>query len=473
MTAQSRSERVILLLGGLAVVVTLVVATGAVVGTSSAAADVENVSLYVSEAEFDDAAGIETAIADGTLEPADRMVVGETLVVAISSERLGAELSARNGTTTERFFDVLAGDAYFGLVGQNANPNVARKAIGADPGNTTVYRNGSTTYLSFETDDLDVGYFPPWEDSGSEATLYEGDRFAVLFGYDANDLYRGPQVSFFYDEAAFVDPAGVVAPEQVTGTVRTFVPPEENLTVRTIFENGSTTTTRISVDPSSSTEYSLDFRGVSPNTTYTLELVYDGNVVDRHEGTVREPEATLRDADVAAVEGDSADARVTLVATLTHGGTVVVRDGFGARVGSTTVPPGGATDLSIRLRFADSGAIDPDELHVVALRDVGDVAQRYPGAEAGVVLDVSEYEWGADDWTPGSGSRGSGTTSPTAGGVDADRSNGGPEEVPTVGPEPSDSGGSLAGFGVTAGAVALVAALCSTGYVLWRRLRGR
>jgi hypothetical protein len=472
MTAQSQSQRAILLLGGLAVLVGLVAATGAVVAAPSAAGDVENVSLYVSEGEFDDAAGVETAIADGTLEPADRMVVGETLVVAITSERLEADLSARNGTTTERFFDVLAGDAYFGLVGQNANPNVARKAISPDPANTTVSRNGSTTYLSFETEELDVGYFPPWEDSGSGATLYEGDRFAVLFGYDANDLYRGPQVSLFYEAAAFVDPAGVVAPEQVTGTVRTFVPPEDDLTVRTIFENGSTTTTRVSVNSSSSTEYSLDFRGVSPKTAYTLELVYDGNVVDRHEGTVREPEATLWDADVAAVEGGSVDARVTLVATLTHGGTVVVRDGFGARVGSTTVPPGEATDLSIDLRFADSGAIDPDELHVVAVRDVGDVAQRYPGGDAGLLLDVSQYEWGTDDWTPASESRESGGTDST-GGADADQSNGSPEEVPTVGPAPSDSDGSLAGFGMTAGAVALVAALCSTGYVLRRRFRDR
>jgi hypothetical protein len=470
MTAQSQSQRAILLLGGLAVLVALVAATGAVVATSSTAGDVENVSLYVSEGEFDDATAIESAITNGTLEPADRMVVGETLVVAINSERLGADLSARNGTTTERFFDVLAGDAYFGLVGQNANPNVARKAIGADPANTTVYRNGSTTYLSFETEELDVGYFPPWEDSESGATLYEGDRFAVLFGYDANDLYRGPEVGFFYEAAAFVDPAGVVAPEQVTGTVRTFVPPEDDLTVRTIFENGSTTTTRVSADTSSSTEYSLDFRGVPSKTTYTLELVHDGEVVDRHEGTVREPGATLWDADVTAVRDGSVDARVTLVATLTHGGTVVVRDGFGARVGSTTVSPGEATDLSIDLRFADGGAIDPDELHVVALRDVGDVAQRYPGADAGLVFDVSEYEWGTEDWTPDSESRDSGETSSTAEGVDADRANGDPEDVPTVGPEPSDSDGSLAGFGTTAGAVALVAALCSTGYVLRRRL---
>lgn len=475
---QPRRTWILLLAGGFAMLCVLLAASGTGVSTPTDTSDiegVENVSLYATaDDNFDDAADIETAIENGTLETADDVIVGETLVIAIDSERLTADLSAPNSSSTERFFEMLADDIYFALIQQDVGPNVKAKTIGADPTNTKVYRNGTTAYLSLETDDLDVQFYPPWEESDADATLYSGDRFAVAFGYDPTDLYRGPHTTVYFNEAEFVDATDVVEPTVVTGTVRTHIPPERDLAIRTIFENGSTDTVQLPAD-SASAEYSLDLRSVPPETTYTLELLHDGDVVDRHEGTIREPEATLQDANVTAIDDEEVDARITLSANLSHGGTVLVRDGFGARVGSRTVSPGRTTDLSIDLRFNEDGTIDFDRLSVVAIRNVGDVEQRYPGQDANLMLDVSEYEWGTDNWTPGSNSDGTNRTNSTDGMVaengadDGDQSDASPDDVPTVGTELSDSNENLASFGTTAGLVGLVTVLCSTGYLL----RGR
>jgi len=461
-----------------------------------------NVSVYATGAGgFGDASGIEAAIEDGTLEPADDVVVGETLVVAIDSERLVSTLAERTGPTTDRFFTALEDGPNVTLVQTNPNPNRAPKVLVLDPESTTAYRTGTTTYLAIETDAVDVDSYPPWEESGLDVSLHGGEAFAVVVGDGTDDRLRGPPVTFHRVEAEFFGVHGVVAPEVVNGSVKTYVGPEANVTVRATLGNGSAIRTRLEPDRSSVTEYSLDFRAVAPGTNYTLELLHDGDVVDSQEGTVREPEAALWDADVTAVEAGSHDARLEITAELSHGGKVIVRDGFGARVGSRPVPAGRAAELSIRLRFGAGGESvpDPDTLQVQAVRGGKRVEQRYRGQDAALTLDVSEYEWETANWTrpsdPGSGvgaGRGSERTvdNGTAGGDSADdglttgiagdgTANGTTGDGTTdesqagVGSGPTGTGSGLAGPGSLVGIVGVVAVLGTAGYLLKRRGVGR
>lgn len=61
--------------------------------------------------DFADVGAIETARENGSLKPAERMVVGEILVVEIESTRLERDIDNRTGTTTERFFATLEDEA--------------------------------------------------------------------------------------------------------------------------------------------------------------------------------------------------------------------------------------------------------------------------------------------------------------------------------------------------------------------------
>lgn len=497
---QVRRRRV-LLFGG----VLLLVATVCAVATASThGSEAGTVSLYATdEGEFEDASGIEAAIEEGTLEPAEDVVVGETLVVGVDSERLAADLSARTGPTTERFFGALEDGANVTLVQTNAGPNRAPKVLALDADSTRVYRNGTTTYLEIDTDVVEPGIYPPWEDSERDIAIHGGETFAVIAGYGTNDQPTGPSVTFHRVEAEFFDARAVVAPEVVNGTVKTHLEPERSVTVRATLEDGSTIATRLQPERSSVTQYSLDLREAPPGTNYTLELIHDGDVVDRREGTVRKPEAALWAAEVTAVEDNNHDARLDVTAELSHGGEVVVRDGFGARVGSRRAPPGHTVELSMGLRFGGDAASepDPDTLQVQAVRGEDRVEQRYPSTNATLTLDVSEYEWETTDWTrpsdpdDGVGSspddegtvdngtaRGESAGEGTSGGSNTgdeqadDGATGGDssdESLSGVGGGPTDTGSRPDGLGAATVIVGVVTVLGTTGYLLTRRGAGR
>jgi len=446
-------------------------ATAATVPGSAGDGGQGNVSVYATDAAaFDDPEDVESALESGTLERRTEVVMGETLVVAIDSERLARELSNQGGSTTASLFAALDGEAQLTLTQTNMSPNVAPKVLTLDPGSTTAYRNGTTTYLRIETEAVDVGLYPPWEESDRDVPLQGGERFAVSFGYGVDDPYSGPEVAIYRTEGEFAGKHDVVAPERVNGSVETYTSPEA-VTVRATLGNGSTITARPRAVPwSSSPGYSLNFRGVTPGTTYTLELVHDGEVVDRQTGTVRAPEASLSNPEVTHVAGADVDARLQVTANLSHGGKLIVRDGFGARVGSRPVAAGDATRLSVDLRFGTDGEPrDPDTLQVQAVRVRDQVEQRYPGSAATRSLDVSEYEWETADWTPESGSDdlgepGSNDISPD----DGETAGGGGNGV--VGGGPSDGDRWRGGLPTSVGIVGLVTVLGGTGYLLGRRL---
>lgn len=509
----SRPDWLLLAAAGLVALVVFAITVGGAGAASQEDPAPPNVTVYATaDGGFENASEIETAFDNGTIYPVADVKVGQTLVVAVDSERLAADLATRNGSTTERFFAALEDRLNFGFVQTNAEPNVALTGLAVDPESTTVYRNRTTTYLSIDTDAVAVGSYPPWAEYEPDPEIpLSGKAYAVAIGYGEPEWDWEAGIHFYAVEAEFHRTNRILAPEEVTGTVRWYVGPEENLVVRATFDNHPTKRAQLDWNRSSVfSEYTLDFSDVPAGTEYTLELVHDGGVVETIEGEVREPEATLRDVEVTAAEGDG-DGWVRLTANLSHGGAVIVRDEFGARLGTARLRPGGGSELSIPIRFDDGGAPDTTEIEVTALRQVGSVQRRYPGPNATLTLDVSEYEWETDDWTapsrpgdPDTGDRSgsspgrNGSTGDTAsaGGsgdgtagatptTDGNWSDGaeavgtaedgaGPgtgtqEGGYTVGTETLDGDSERSIFGVRTGIVGLVAVLGGTGYLLRRR----
>jgi len=453
----------------------LVVALGGIAAADASQSEPANVTLYTTaDAEFADSADVEAAREAGALEPANGTVVlGETLVAEIDSARLASALADRDGTPTERFFAALDGEADLRLYQTNAGPNVTPKAIRLGPSNTTVYPSGNTTFLSIDTGNVTPAFLPLGDDSTPDATFRGDEEFAVTFGYGVDDLDRGPELRLFLAEASFTENASVLAPELVNRSVQVNVAPERELLVRARLENGTVLTETPEAVPWSETPgVSLDVRDVPSGTNYTLELVHDGTVVDRERGEILEPTARLWDPEVTVVDNEDYSAELQVGAELSHGGKLIVLDGFGAQVGATRVSPTTETDLSVELRSANpDGAFDPDRLQVVAVRTDDRIEQRYPGSNASLTLDVSEYEWDPTDWTP----------TPTPGPTPTDRS---PPSEPspteptetdtpafTVGSGPTETDAWFediaAGFGI-AGSLLV---LGGTGYVLRRRAR--
>lgn len=142
-----------------------------------------NLTLYrAGNGSFDDAADVEAAIRDGSLDAAGAIAVGETLVVVIDSPRLATAMDARNRSATDRFLGVLDGEADLRLLETRPPPQSTRMFATVGPENVTAYRNGTTTYVRLETGNL--RFRRPVNDT--EARPVDGfydDRVAVSFGF--------------------------------------------------------------------------------------------------------------------------------------------------------------------------------------------------------------------------------------------------------------------------------------------------
>lgn len=187
----------------LSVLIALCLLMASTVASASATvtSDAGNVTVYrATDGDFDDAAAVEAAVENGSISPTDAMVAGETLVVGLDSERLADSLAAGNGSTTRRFFDVLDGEAEFRIVQTNMDSHSPPKAPRLGPDNVTIYRDGTTTYVVVETGALEFPRYLTEKDTYEPAGLSDGDRFAVEFGYDLDDVpFHG---------ASEYDPAG-------------------------------------------------------------------------------------------------------------------------------------------------------------------------------------------------------------------------------------------------------------------------
>lgn len=349
---------------GLCLVLLGVLALQAGPASVAAADDLGNVTLYrASNATFDDAGDVESAIASGAVEPADELIVGEAVVVAIDSDRLASSMAAGNGSTTERFLDALDGDAAFRVAQTNPPPQRPRKIAPVGRENVTAYRDGTTVYALVDTGALGFRY----DGEGDPAELHDGDRFVVAVGYglDEHDP-SGPAVTLYHARAAFfgVSDDEPLPPEVVNRSVEVNVAPEQALVARLTFEDGRTVTTPVEpVDWSGNPGVSFDLRDVEPGTEYTLELVHDGTVVERHSGTVLEPRGRVTNATLTEVVTQHVVTRsgervtveiddhlaVDATVRLSHGGKVVVLNDDCEQVGSEWVAAGVETRVAIDL----------------------------------------------------------------------------------------------------------------------------
>lgn len=350
----------------------------ATVPAAATAAETGNVSVYQTDAELNDSVAIEAAIDDGTAEPADKVVTGETLVVAIHSERFADDVDDRDGPPTVRFFATLDDEADFEIIQTNPTTMRAPKAILLGPDNTTAHRAGNTTYAVVDTEAAGA-IFRNSDDQ--PADIRDSDRFAATFGYNLSENpSEGPEFEMFTTEAEFSSFSAYVydplPPEVIYRSVDASIAPEKELFARLVLEDGRTLTDEVDRDDGSVT---LNLRHVEPETEYTLELVHDGKVVDAYDGTIREPKASLEDAYVTTLNNRTV---VNITAELSHGGEVRIFDEDGEELGSSRVTPGESTQLSVSLRGEQA-----EELRVRAARERGAAAEFYESDDAETTLD--------------------------------------------------------------------------------------
>ena len=388
---------------GLLIAAALLVSLGSVATATGSGAGAEDVTLYATEdPEYENVRDVEAAIENDSLGHASRMVVGETLVVEIQSERLGNDMAERNGTTTERFFAATDDETTFTLYQTNPTAEIPPKVLHVGPENTTVYRNGSRTYVAIRTGTLSIGYDPPQDDSVPEPDIHRGETFAVTFGYGVEDPTRGPEIEFQQIEAELFGTLDPLAPEVVNRTIAVRIRPETNVTVRATLEDGTTITDEPSaVSWSGFDHVALDLRGVAPGTNYTLEVIHDGDVVDRRNGTVRDPEAALADPVIVETDERGIAARLLVNASLSHGGLVVVEDETGQVVGTKRVAPGEEIRPSIPLIPRDEAveSFEADELQLQAVRETPPGETAYGDSEAQLTIDGSDFDWETDSTT--------------------------------------------------------------------------
>ena len=422
------------------------VCAGLAVGAAPAAAADGDVSLYRVPDDVDDASSVEAAVEDGSADPADELAAGDRLAVVVESERLAADLENRSGSTTARFFAALDAEADLRVVQTNPRPERATKLATFGPENTTVHRNGSTVYALVDIGGLTFERARAGDDESEP--LRDGERYAFTFGYDLAEFAAdGPTVELYTTPSEFNTGStnwfAPLPPEEVRRSVTVNVEPDDAHVARITLEDGREVTDEVGpVEWAEKPGVALDLRDVDPGTDYVLELVHDGEVVDRYEGTVREPGATVTNVSVTEINNWTA---VNATANLSHGGEVRVVNEDGDRLGWSAVPPGVETRVSIRLRGA------AEELVVKPAREVGADEAFYAGSWT--TVDAGDFRirdpLASPTATPMDTVTATAAETATASGMDSEAS---PEEE-----QP--------GFGVGAG----LAALLSTALLARRR----
>jgi hypothetical protein len=419
----------------------LAAAALAVLAAAPAAASYENatIDVYRTEEPPTSASQVEAAVTSGAADPADYASVDDTLVVAVESDRLAGEMRARNGSTTERFFAVLDGDPGLVIHQLNYRQEQTPQLFQLGPANTTVYRAGTTSYVVVDVAAVTLDRESPGsprEDGRVEA----GQLFAVDIANASDDADETPTFEVVASPSTVVEATRNAAPEPVTVRVRTFIRPDESQAVRVVLDDGRTRTTSFGADAvgrETSTPVEVDLTGVADGTGYTLQVVHDGRVVDRRNGTVNRPTATFDDPRVVERGGDR---YLNLTAELSRGGSVVTVTATGERLATVAMP----TDLSIEVSvpFVDRfGRVQvPEDGRLVAVRPDG---TPYPDAAYAIGDDGVPLQTPTPTPTP--------TPSPTA-----DET---PARSDTAGATPNGAE-DMPGFGV--GTALLAAALLLT-----------
>ena len=386
---------------GLLLVVVVLLVLGGTSSATPAAPDGENVTAYqATTGEFDSATTVARGIENGSISRAEDVVLGDTLVVAIESDRLADELATKNGTTTARFFDVLDGNATFRLIQTNPTPERSRILAGIDETTATVHRRGSSTYVLVDTGNLTFHH----RGHNRSTEIFGDERFIVQFAFTATadpeidvgsssrDFRVMPFKSRLYTNRYTYDP---LAPEWVQVAVEVEAVPEHNLDVEVLVNGTRTIRTALEPieDPGIANAW-LDLRGLAPGSSYRLSLVHDGLVTDRYSGTVTPPSAVLRNVTLAEVSTEHVVTRdgqrvtetihdhaaVNATVRLSHGGKVQVLDENCEPIGFAWVEPG-ETGVSMAL-WRDATPLrnvteDDFGFVVRALRNQGTAQARY------------------------------------------------------------------------------------------------
>jgi len=333
-------------------------------------------SVYQSgQQDFADGEAVQTAINERSVKPAETVIANNALVVEIESEQLINALESYNGSTTERFLTATTGNETaieFRIRQPAGTEGIERIAhLGID--NTTVYRTGQTAYVVVEPDAVT---FELSHSSESTSVDPEGMVYA-LFGYEGT--YVSTEFRIVPQAATFEHPSAadeVVPPAVIHRPIRIFAPPEDSVRVRATFEDGKSIMVRPNWTPRFRTvDLSLNLSEVAPGTEYTLELLHNGEIVDRRTGTVVKPEATLHEIQLID------DGTMMIRVALSHGGTLTVRDDGGQVIAEQNVSSGNETELLISL---------PDDLrppiHVSSAGNSQSDIQMYPEESAKEII---------------------------------------------------------------------------------------
>lgn len=355
----------------------IALASSPVVATETAA----NVSVYnAGENAPKDLVAVRSGIQNGSIAPAEEVYIDEYLLVVIESPRLADSMANGSGSPTDRFLSELAGPATFRLVQTNPTPMKNRKIARIGPKNTTVYRSGNSTFLLIDTGTLDFRY----RTVNRSAEIFGSEEFAVEFGYDLPELPRGgtydaaspvididPYRGEFHTAGYWYEP---LPPEWVEITVDVEIAPEHQLSVRIRTDGDRSRSVEVAVTgPPEIQSVWLDLREFEPGNDYVLELVHDGRVIDRFNGTVRTPQATISEASVVELANQTA---VRMTATLSHGGKVQVLNESCEVLGTEWVEPGENQSVQVELWTRDGRPLRIENrsdagLYIRSLRDLG------------------------------------------------------------------------------------------------------
>jgi hypothetical protein len=354
---------------GIAVVIGALVALSSLLlgATSGAAASaavqngtVENVTVYRgSGLTGEDPEAVRDAIRSGTASPAERVVLGDTMIVRVESADLAETMQEATGSTTDRFFDALSGEATFLMEQTNPTPMKPPKVATFGTENVTVVRNGTTTFVAVNTTRLRFGYQDN-PDAG-RAEIFGDERFVVGFGFNATSVddlgsEGGDEVVLYPFRSGFDDDRSyrTLPPEAVSVSVLTHVQPDTGVEVKLSLSGERRLNRTINSSDSTLDTVELDLADIEPGTDYELELVYDGTVVDRETGTIRGPVATLSNAALTEADGQTA---LAVTATLSHGGAIQVLNADGQAVGLALVDSGTTVRKTIPLSYENGTAI--------------------------------------------------------------------------------------------------------------------
>ncbi|WP_226480533.1 hypothetical protein [Natrinema amylolyticum] len=296
-----------------------------------------NVTMYRAHdsADLESVSDIRAGIENGTIENTSGLVVNETLVVEIESDRLAAELEAENSSPTEALFD----SSEAGTTGRDVvlsakpkPPGLATFDVPLGPENTTLRRSGNATYVLVDSRSVNQ----------RGKRVFRGDLYSYSLRLDTEAVTLDsdePAVRFYQNEieVSYLSDGEPLPTERIRHDVVANIGTVDDLEARLELEDGVTRTAAVEpVDGDREKgRFSFDLSDVDHGTAYTLELRRDGRSLRTMRGSVLESHARLEVQDVNATANGSrrnVSKAIRVAVELSHGGEIRVTDPTGGSV---------------------------------------------------------------------------------------------------------------------------------------------